>query len=170
MIDLMDIFSEWLNTQVSARGWSYRELGRRSDLSVAAISDVINQKTNPTWNFCLGISHALGESPEKIFRLAGLLPSLPDPVAEEREMIHIIRHMSADTRSLIFTMLRSLRPINNHMLAEPPIPYHFQPDIEQDINRFLAEHPELEDIFTQARLELNNETLYALIYYCLFNR
>lgn len=71
-------FAEWLTKKVEEAGWSYRELGRRSNLSSGAISKVITGNASPGWDFCVQIAQAFNESPIKVFRLTGLLPAVEE--------------------------------------------------------------------------------------------
>lgn len=70
-------FSTWLTSKLNERGWTYSELARRSGLTGAAVSAVVTGKRNPGSKLCLGIARALGESPNTVFRLAGLMPLTP---------------------------------------------------------------------------------------------
>mgnify|MGYP001824781144 CR=1 FL=1 len=74
----------WINEEMDNRGWSQRELARRADLSHGTISKVIAGQTRVTFEFCHAIAQAFGEPPQKLFRLAGLLPPLP---SEQDELI-----------------------------------------------------------------------------------
>lgn len=71
----MTILSDWLTTELAERGWSMRELARRSGISTAQISDVISGNANPGVKFCQAIAKGLGVPPTEIFRLAGHLPA-----------------------------------------------------------------------------------------------
>ena len=73
-------FTAWLNAEVEGRGWTFGELGRRASLSSGGISKVMTQQARPGWDFCLKVSHALRIPAEQVFRIAGLLPSLPPAV------------------------------------------------------------------------------------------
>jgi transcriptional regulator with XRE-family HTH domain len=86
MLDMSNIeFSEWLTDRVEERGWSFRELSRRADLSSAVISQVVTRKSFPGLDFCLGISRALDIPPERVFRKAGYLPARPRIISEQKE-------------------------------------------------------------------------------------
>jgi transcriptional regulator with XRE-family HTH domain len=80
-------FTDWLDRQVQERGWTFRELGRRAELSSGAISKVMTGTVSPTWEFCAKIARAL-EMPEvEMFRQAALLPPLPEARRQEFERI-----------------------------------------------------------------------------------
>ena len=85
----------WLTGEVERRGWSLRELGRRSGLSGAVISDVARGQQRPGLRFCVQIAGALGLPPEGVLRRAGLLPPLPPAVEEEQEAVVMLRQLYA---------------------------------------------------------------------------
>jgi transcriptional regulator with XRE-family HTH domain len=74
----MSEFVEWLGDRLQENGWSYNELARRSGLSSGGVSIVMTQRQKPGVEFCRGVARALDEPPEKLFRLAGLLPHRAD--------------------------------------------------------------------------------------------
>jgi hypothetical protein len=53
----------------------------------------------------------LGERPEAVYRLAGLLPPVLPSVDEEEEALSILRSLPARTRALIMTQLRALQRV-----------------------------------------------------------
>jgi hypothetical protein len=73
---------------------------------------------------CNALARALDEPPERIFRLAGLLPPLPPEVEEEREAVRILRGLSPDLREAAMRMLRGLRP----GAVPPPAPDRAEAD------------------------------------------
>lgn len=106
------------------------------------------------WDFCVGIARALEEPPEKLFRLAGLLPKLPPAVEEEREALGILRQLPAATRQNALAMLRALASTRNPVplpaIAEAPTPYNPTEDqLERDL---LLEFRKLPDQWQQEAL------------------
>jgi transcriptional regulator with XRE-family HTH domain len=67
-------FVNWLNEELGKRDWSIRELARRSGISHASISQVLNRHRYPGSDFCLAIARGLQLPPEEVFRRAGILP------------------------------------------------------------------------------------------------
>lgn len=118
VLDTMSNLSDLLVKELQKRGWSQRELSRRSGISPTQISHVISEQANPGSDFCLAIARALRYSPEEIMRLAGLLPSLPAPVAEEKEIMHLIRSLPASARAAAIAMLRGLSNNAQPQLAD----------------------------------------------------
>lgn len=76
MFDMTEKLIEWIEEEVDTRGWNFSELSRRSELSPGTISDVLSGRTQPGLRFCNGIASALGAPPERVFRMAGLLPPI----------------------------------------------------------------------------------------------
>lgn len=90
----------WINDKLNERDWSQRELARRAGLSHATISKVISGENKITFDFCHSIATAFNESPEMIFRLAGLLPPLPDnPDPVVQKLHHIIAALSPSQKT-----------------------------------------------------------------------
>ena len=70
--------SAFLNKELDERGWSQRELARRSGLSPTSISEVMSEKRGPGKRFCRAVAEALQVPPERIFQEAGIISSPPD--------------------------------------------------------------------------------------------
>lgn len=95
----MDDFVRWLNAEIERRSWSNNELGRRADVSRSTVSLVLTGQQSPTWEFCYRVAQAFKEPPEKLFRLAGLLPPAP-PERDQviQEIIDILKQLSSAER------------------------------------------------------------------------
>jgi transcriptional regulator with XRE-family HTH domain len=65
--------ARWVTDELRRRGWSIRELARRSGLSHVAISQVLSGQRQPGWDFCAAIAEPLEASPMDTFVLAGKL-------------------------------------------------------------------------------------------------
>lgn len=90
----------WLNEKLKEKGWSHRELARRvraagEKISGGMISAVAAGDKKAGWDFCKAIAKPLDESPEQVFRMAGLLPPLPSsengPILNE--IIEIVKQL-----------------------------------------------------------------------------
>lgn len=105
-------FVDWLTSELNKRGWSNSELRRRTDNAVAnsTISMVLSGQSNPGWDFCAAVAEAFGEPPEKIFRLAGLLPPLPasEDTPTLREIIELSKRMTPEQREQAADYIRYL--------------------------------------------------------------
>lgn len=71
--------SEWLSSKLQQRGWSHNELARRAGVSQSAISGTLSGVRKAGADFCIKVAVALDESPEKVLRLATILPPLKIP-------------------------------------------------------------------------------------------
>lgn len=67
--------SDFINEELTQRGWSQRELARKAGISHTSISEVIAGNRNPGWDFCAAIAAPLDKTPLEVFQLAGLLPA-----------------------------------------------------------------------------------------------
>ena len=102
--------NEFLEAELLRRGWRPADLARAASLPDATLSHILNRSRRAGPEVCNALARALGEPPERIFRLAGLLPALPPAVEEEREAVRILRGLSPELRSAALRMLRSLGP------------------------------------------------------------
>jgi transcriptional regulator with XRE-family HTH domain len=85
----------WLTEQVAAKGWSFRELGRRAGISAPNIGSYARGDSVPKPSSCRKIADALGVSYREVMRLAGHLPPAPiggpDIAPDEWEAMNIVR-------------------------------------------------------------------------------
>lgn len=104
----MTTFSEWIEDSLKSRNWKPADLARAAGVPDATLSNVLNGKRKPGPDLCLAIATALGEPPEKVFRLAGLLPSLPNDDGDVQEVIDIIKNLPPAKRKQALDFLRYL--------------------------------------------------------------
>lgn len=83
------LFSEWLSQKMNLENITQADLARMAGLSTGAISNLINQVRSPSPEALRKIAKALNVSPDRIFRIAGLLPpeSPKDELTEEAEFL-----------------------------------------------------------------------------------
>jgi transcriptional regulator with XRE-family HTH domain len=108
IISGMSNLSDWLVSELNDRGWSQRELGRRADVSQTQISNVINKSANPGADFCVSIARALGNPPENLLRMAGILPPLPPSVSDEDRALQLFRQLEPTARQFILVTMQAL--------------------------------------------------------------
>lgn len=73
----MSKFTDWIEEKLRENSWKQADLARASNITTAALSRLLSQERGVGIETCLGIARAFNEPPEKVFRLAGLLPPLP---------------------------------------------------------------------------------------------
>ena len=101
---------EYLEDELVSRSWRPADLARAANLPDATISHILNGNRRAGPEGCNALAQALDEPPEKIFRLAGLLPSVAPAVEDEREAVTILRDLPPDLRTAAMRMLRGLKP------------------------------------------------------------
>lgn len=79
-------FAIWLDDQLTERKWNQAELARRSGLTPAAISRMINGRRGPGLDACQKIADALGLPVTNVLHIAGLISGDESP-REIREKI-----------------------------------------------------------------------------------
>jgi transcriptional regulator with XRE-family HTH domain len=100
----------WISQEVDRRGWSYRELARRSGVSHTLVSRMLSGDMPPSADFCIKVAQALEEPPEKLLRLAGILPpslaSEDDPTIAEIQ--DILKNLPPAQHKEVLRFLRFL--------------------------------------------------------------
>ena len=106
----METLVEFLEAELVRRSWRQADLARAARVPDATIHHILNGSRRAGPEVCNALARALDEPPERIFRLAGLLPALPPEVEEEQEAVRLMRGMTPDLRAVAIRMLRSLQP------------------------------------------------------------
>ena len=106
----MENLTDFLEAELARRSWRPADLARAAGVPDATISHILNGSRRAGPDVCNALARALDKQPERIFRLAGLLPPLPPAVEEEQEAVRILRGLSPDLREAAMRMLRGLRP------------------------------------------------------------
>jgi len=101
----MDKLSDYLAKELKSRGWSMRELSRRSGISHAQVSNVVNEGSNAGYEFCIAVAKALNMDPGTLLNMAGFTDAIPGPVPDEREIVRLFRRLSSQMRNLALTTL-----------------------------------------------------------------
>lgn len=95
----------WLSQELERRNWSQRELARRTGFNHSFVSKTLAGDRSPSNEFCLKVAQVLGEAPEKLFRLAGILPpSDDDPTLVE--LIELARGLPPEDREELLKYAR----------------------------------------------------------------
>ncbi|MCL4299477.1 MAG: helix-turn-helix domain-containing protein [Anaerolineae bacterium] len=107
---MSDELKAWLSQELERRKWSHTELARQAGLSQAMVSRILSGERNASINFCHKIAAVLGEPPEKILRLAGILPSSPTPEEDPTltELQDLIRNLPPAKRREVLRYVRFL--------------------------------------------------------------
>lgn len=108
MISAMSKLSDWLNKEIGKRGWSYREFARRAGISSGTVSNVLSDRTRPSWEFYEGTAKALRMPLEDVLRQAGLLPPKYDENPSARELLWRFMQLSEEEQEFIILTAEAL--------------------------------------------------------------
>jgi transcriptional regulator with XRE-family HTH domain len=102
-------FKAWLSVELAKREWSQRKFALKSGISQALVSMVLAGDAKPTADFCTKAAQALNESPEKVLRIAELLPPTDENDPALIEILDIVRTLSPQQREQLLEFARFLR-------------------------------------------------------------
>ena len=105
MITVDNELAKHITEARESRGWSQRELGRRAEVSGAAISKLESGMTEPTNNTLVRIALALDEDPQNLLRLAGHLPAVPPPTDHDAAVLAAYRGLSTEHQKAVAVLL-----------------------------------------------------------------
>ena len=96
----------WLSQEIARRGWSHTELAKKASVSRPLVSRILSGDMPASADFCIKVAQALGESPEKVLRLAGILPAAPPATPTDdsilQELVELARNLpSKDRKELL---------------------------------------------------------------------
>jgi len=101
-------FTQWLLRELETRGWSMRELSRRSQIPPSTLSAILSGQMQVTPETIGKLAPALNMPLERLYRLAGFLPA---PLADENErhaLLDYFQCLSSDERRSVITLARAL--------------------------------------------------------------
>ena len=105
---MSDELRTWLAQEIDRRGWSHRMLARQISLSHSLVSKALSGKMRASADFCIRVAQALDEPPEKVLRLAGILPMSPANEHEQalKEILDIAKNMTPENRQDLLNYAR----------------------------------------------------------------
>ena len=92
------VFVEWLDAELSARGWSRAELARRAGVTEASLSLIYSGDREPGTKICKGIAKALKLPDDVVYRVAGLLDVKPNEDQTVSEITHIYHELDEENQ------------------------------------------------------------------------
>jgi transcriptional regulator with XRE-family HTH domain len=97
-------FTEWLEQELESRRWRQADLAQEMGSSEGMVSMVLRGERKPGPDFCNGIARAFGVPPETVFRMAGLLPALPEEDDElARQLVENFKRLPIEQRREILS-------------------------------------------------------------------
>lgn len=104
---MSDVLRAWISQEIERRDWSHRALARQSGLSNSLVSKTLSGKLPPSADFCIKVAQALGEAPEKVLRLAGILPTSPaSDDSTLQELTDLARNLAPEDQKEILEYVR----------------------------------------------------------------
>ncbi|HAF62041.1 MAG TPA: hypothetical protein DCK95_06920 [Anaerolineaceae bacterium] len=99
-------FTDWLNTELNVRNWSYADLSKKSGISQAHISKVFSGQRGVGIEFCEKIARALDLPTSLVFRKAGILPPEPEKTKQREELNYLFDKFPEDEKSDLLKYMR----------------------------------------------------------------
>jgi transcriptional regulator with XRE-family HTH domain len=90
--------SEWLANAINASGLSQAELSRKSGVSAAHITKVLNGERGLGETALRSIAEALHIPPEQAFRDVGFLPPVPAKTEQSEQLLYLFNQLDPDKK------------------------------------------------------------------------
>jgi len=104
----MDSLAQWLSQQLQQRAWRAADLAHRAGITEATLSRILRGKRRAGPEVCTALADALQVPADQVFRIAGLLPPVPDVVEQEDEALGLFRRLDAPMRQIALGLLHAL--------------------------------------------------------------
>ena len=101
-------FSGWLQIEIDKREWNQADLARKTEMSRAAVSQVLSENRRPGPEFCRAVAHALDLPEEEVFRQAGLLTPKQEEPPNLGEWIRMFVLADEEERDRMLDIARTL--------------------------------------------------------------
>lgn len=105
---MSDKLTTWLNEKLEYNGWSIRHFAKRLGISHTHAGRIVNGEVKPNAEVCAAIARVFGEPTEAVFRLADMLPQIPDEDADIQALLEQWRRLSYEDRVTAYHYLKSL--------------------------------------------------------------
>ncbi len=106
--DIMRHFQAWLKRQLKIRGWNQTEFAKRAGNIAQSTVSTWTKGGIPNLDGYIAIAQALEMPLPMVLVAAGKIEPPPPEVAEEDEIVRIIRELSEDERGIVIRMMRGL--------------------------------------------------------------
>lgn len=111
---MSDKLTPWINKQLTDRGWSIRELGRRINVSSAHATRIANGDVVPSFKLCAEIARVFEITHNEVLVMAGILDTrLSD--AQFETFRAVIAEIPQEQHEHVLALLRTYAktPVNN---------------------------------------------------------
>ncbi len=98
-------FKDWLLNEMDRRGWSQSDLARSADLNRAVINKLLSGQSMPRPSTLAALARAFKIPIERVFRISGLLPEIPESESLIEEVNYHFRQLQSPQRRATALML-----------------------------------------------------------------
>lgn len=107
MYSIVDnLFSEWLEYEMSKRGWSQSDLAHAAGVPRGSIGNLLRNTRKPGPELCNAIALALEIPPEEVFRKAGLLSPKPESDEKSDEIGYLFKQLTPREQEELIELAR----------------------------------------------------------------
>jgi transcriptional regulator with XRE-family HTH domain len=107
------MLAEWVTRETEQRGWSLREVARRSitpkrphGYTVTTIAEIAKgTRTSIDYDVAFGLAQAFGVGRDEVLARAGILPDRGDVLPEVKDWSDALRRLSPDERPKVTEMI-----------------------------------------------------------------
>jgi transcriptional regulator with XRE-family HTH domain len=100
---------DWLSKKIKEKGINQSQLATRSGVSRQTISDYVNRKRPyPDERTLIKLAEGLGESPETILSVAGLLPPNTELTSLQQRALHYLSQLHPEDQERVMLYLEVL--------------------------------------------------------------
>lgn len=112
-IGIMEEFSGWLQEQLNLRNWNASDLAKRAGVGPSTITRILTGERGAGQDVCTKIAQVLGEDPDKVFRLAGILPEKGSDKGNgrsdfEEELLYWTRQLPESRQEAILEIVKGM--------------------------------------------------------------
>jgi len=102
-------FKDWLLSEMHRRGWSQSDLARSADLNRAVINTLLSGQSTPRPATLAALARAFKIPVERVFRISGLLPEIPESESLIEEVNFQLRQLrSPQRRATALILIKAL--------------------------------------------------------------
>lgn len=109
-------FAEWLQLEISKRGWSQSDCARACNLNRAVINKLLNGRCNPQPATLMAIARGLKIPVITAYQAAGLLPASTENEQTTQELLFVFSRIKSPRRKA--TAIRLLNALANEEESE----------------------------------------------------
>lgn len=85
--------TEFIQSELTKRGWSQADFARRSGLTTGGVSMLLNQTRKPSTDTLAIIAQVFNLPLEEVYRIAGLLPPIAKSTAQKEQLNYLYDHL-----------------------------------------------------------------------------